>query len=217
MKKSTPWYVAIIITFALTSFCLSSCSGSPSWWWLTDPIGAIQYLLEEQDEILRGEWNQDLPPQNPPATEVPAPPVENSNQPLAENPAPPPALEQPVVPAVPVAPAEQVPVIASPAAVIGGWYGSYCDEAEGTFYYRWSVDLMQNPADGSYAGTVKFHDCPEGGRVSYRVTGPVQPGPLITLTGVLKDGGGALYSNAAATLAFTFDLSTGQITPNLSP
>lgn len=76
---------------------------------------------------------------------------------------------------------------------------------------------MQNPADGSYAGTVKFHNCPGGGRVAYRVTGPAQPGLLITLTGVKKDGGGDLYKNAAETLAFSFDLSSGQITPNLSP
>lgn len=219
MKKYTPWYVAIVITFTLTSFCLSSCSG-PSWWWVTDPIGAIQQLLDEQDEISRGEWDQDLPPQDPPAAEVPAPAVENSensNQPPVENPAPPPAQEQPVEPAAPAAPPEQPPASASPATVVGGWYGAYCDEAEGTFYYRWSVDLMQNPADGSYAGTVKFHNCPGGGRVAYRVTGPAQPGLLITLTGVKKDGGGDLYKNAAETLAFSFDLSSGQITPNLSP
>ena len=109
------------------------------------------------------------------------------------------------------------PASASPANVIGGWYGAYCDEAEGTYYYRWSVDLMQNPADGSYAGTVKFHNCPGGGRVAYRVAGPAQPGPLISLNGTLMDGGGALHDTAAETLAFTFDLSSGQITPNLAP
>jgi len=203
--NTTQKYAVLVITFIVASFCISSCDPYILWFFegRTDLID--QSILPE-------------PSQNKPATEAAAPAIKNPNPaPPVENAAPPPVQEPPVVPPAPAAPPEQVPVNASPASVIGGWYGSYCDESEGTFYYRWSVDLMQNPADGSYAGTVKFHDCPEGGRAAYRVTGPVQPGPLITLTGVLKDGGGALYSNAAATLAFTFDLSTGQITPNLSP
>ena len=157
------------------------------------------------------------PPEQPAATEAAAAtevvlpvtegPVESGSQ-ATEAAAPLSATEAPA--AQPVSPGTN-------ATVIGGWCGPYCDEAEGTFYYRWSVDLMQNPADGSYAGTVKFHNCPGGGRLLYRVTGAQQAGPLITLTGVMQQGGGALHDNAAALLEFTFDLSTGQISPNLAP
>jgi hypothetical protein len=101
--------------------------------------------------------------------------------------------------------------------VIGGWYGPACDEAEGTYIYRWSVDLMQNPATGQYVGTVKFHDCPEGGRVLYRVVGDAPTGQVFTLSGVKKDGGGNLLASAPETNVFTFDQSSGTITPNLAP
>jgi len=219
MKKYTPWYVAIIISFTLTSFCLSSCNFVNPLFFM-DPIEAVRQFLAGEELSFPISPNSDVPPQDPSAGEVPAPAgenPENSNQPPVENPAPPPAQEQPAEPAAPAAPPEQPPASASPATVVGGWYGPYCDEAEGTYYYRWSVDLMQNPADGSYAGTVKFHNCPGGGRVAYRITGPAQPGPLLSLNGTLMDGGGALHDSAAASLTFTFDLTAGQITPNLAP
>ncbi len=101
--------------------------------------------------------------------------------------------------------------------VIGGWYGPACDEAEGTYIYRWSVDLMQDPATGKYVGTVKFHDCPGGGRVLYRVVGDAPTGQVFTLSGVKKDGGGNLLGSAPETNVFTFDQSSGTITPNLAP
>jgi hypothetical protein len=102
--------------------------------------------------------------------------------------------------------------------VIGGWYGAFCDEAEGTFLYRWSVDLMQNPKTREIVGTVKFHDCPGGGRVRYYVIGEPQKGPVYILLGEKKsDGGGALLESAPASIDFTFDSDTGQITPNLAP
>ncbi len=44
--------------------------------------------------------------------------------------------------------------------------GSPCDEAEGTFIYRWSLDLMEEVGRDLVMGTVKFHNCPQGGRVS---------------------------------------------------
>jgi hypothetical protein len=102
---------------------------------------------------------------------------------------------------------------ASAAEVIGGWYGPACDEPEGTFIYRWSVDLMKDPDSKQIVGTVKFHDCPGGGRVLYHVVGDSQTGSVISLTAKKMEGGGALFSNAADSTIFTFDSSSGKITP----
>ncbi len=66
---------------------------------------------------------------------------------------------------------ETVQPLISEIKVIGGWYGPACDEEEGTFIYRWSVDLMENAASGGFIGVAKFHDCPGGGRVSYYLIG----------------------------------------------
>ena len=102
--------------------------------------------------------------------------------------------------------------------VIGGWYGPACDEAEGTYYYRWSVDLMEDPSSGNYIGTAKFHDCPGGGRVSYYLTGNPQTGNVINLKGEKTDsGGGDLFGSAEQMIDFTFDLTNGNLTPNLAP
>ncbi len=105
----------------------------------------------------------------------------------------------------------------STGVVVGGWYGPACDEAEGTYNYRWSVDLMKNSQTGQLKGTIKFHDCPGGGRVLYTVVGNDPTGGVYTLTGLKMDGGGDLFGSASETATFTFDSSKGQITPNLAP
>jgi hypothetical protein len=101
--------------------------------------------------------------------------------------------------------------------VVGDWHGAACDEAEGTFIYRWSVDLMKNPGTGQLAGVVKFHDCPGGGRVLYYVTGAMPSQTAFTLTGEKMDGGGDLFDSAEDSVTFTFDSATGEISPNLAP
>ena len=101
--------------------------------------------------------------------------------------------------------------------VIGGWYGPACDEDEGAYVYRWSVDLLEDKNSGNIEGTIKFHDCPEGGRVLYRVTGDPQKGPTYILTGDKKDGGGDLLGSAEQSVTFTFDSAKGNIEPNLAP
>jgi hypothetical protein len=95
-----------------------------------------------------------------------------------------------------------------------------CAEAEGTYIYRWSLDLMKDPATGQMVGTLKFHNCPGGGRALFRVVGVKQAGSMITLTGSLKDGAGELYqtlqseTSGGGTISFTFDSSAGEIEPN---
>lgn len=96
-------------------------------------------------------------------------------------------------------------------------HGSYCDEAEGTYIYRWSIDLMQEVEAKQVLGTVKFHDCPGGGRILYRVEGFVNEDGTFSLSGTKKDGGGALYSNAPGTTQFNFNPTTGVISPNYAP
>jgi hypothetical protein len=105
----------------------------------------------------------------------------------------------------------------STGVVVGGWYGPACDEAEGTFIYRWSVDLMKNSQTGQLKGTIKFHNCPGGGRVLYTVTGDPPAGTAYTLPGQKMEGGGDLFGSAPDTVTFMFDSSTGQISPNLAP
>lgn len=114
----------------------------------------------------------------------------------------------------------------SSADVVGAWHGDSCDEPEGTFLYKWSLDLMKNPVTGQVMGTLKFHDCPGGGRALFRVVGVEQAGTVITLTGTLKNGGGELLQTAqgkvttssseTGAMSFTFDSSTGKIEPNFT-
>ena len=151
--------------------------------------------------------NPGLVPSAPSADgQVPTLPIKQPSQPS----------KQPSQPAIqPSQPASQND--ASAVDVVGGWYGPACDAAEGTYIYRWSVDLMKDPQTGQLAGTIKFHDCPDGGRVLYRVGGNPPMGTVFTLTGEKLDGGGDLFDSAAESITFTFDSATGQITPNLAP
>jgi hypothetical protein len=99
----------------------------------------------------------------------------------------------------------------------GNWHGVACAEAEGTYIYRWSVDLMNDPGTGGLKGTIKFHDCPGGGRVLYSVIGPLPTSSIYTLTGVKREGGGDLFEAAPEELPFTFDSSALTIDQNLAP
>lgn len=107
-----------------------------------------------------------------------------------------------------------------PPNVVGAWHGAACGEAEGTYAYRWSLDLMKDPSSNQILGTLKFHACPGGGRGLFRVVGISQIGQVITLTGTLKDGAGELYqtlqseTSGGGTISFTFDSSVGEIEPN---
>ncbi len=107
-----------------------------------------------------------------------------------------------------------------PPNVVGAWHGAACGEAEGTYAYRWSLDLMKDPSSNQIVGTLKFHACPGGGRGLFRVVGISQIGQVITLTGTLKDGAGELYqtlqseTSGGGTISFTFDSSVGEIEPN---
>jgi hypothetical protein len=161
-----------------------------------------------------------VPSVPPPGKQVPSQPAEQPYQPATQ---PPQHVAQPSQPVV--QPPQPVAQPSQPAGqngtsigeVVGGWYGPACDEAEGTYIYRWSVDLMNNPQTGQLVGAVKFHDCPGGGRVLYRVGGNPPAGKVFTLAGEKRDGGGDLFESAAESITFTFDSSTGQITPNLAP
>jgi hypothetical protein len=99
----------------------------------------------------------------------------------------------------------------------GNWNGAACDEAEGTYVYRWAVSLLKDPATGKIKGTVKFHNCPGGGRALYRVNGDLPSGSVYTLVGEKRDGGGTLFDNSPDTQTFTFDSSALTIDPNFAP
>ena len=98
------------------------------------------------------------------------------------------------------------------------YYGPACDsgEEEGA-PYRWSVEMLEDPATGKLEGTIKFHACPGGGRAVYRVSGTTDNGTIQTLTGKKVGGGGDLFGTAPVQETFTFDTSSGALSPNLAP
>lgn len=107
--------------------------------------------------------------------------------------------------------------------IVGAWHGKVCNEAEGAYTYRWSLDLMKDPSADQVMGSLRFHDCPGGGRGLFQVVGTTQSGSVISLSGSLKEGRGDLYQilqdqvSGSGTLEFTFDSSTGEIKPNFAP
>jgi hypothetical protein len=107
---------------------------------------------------------------------------------------------------------------ASAAMSARDFYGPACEsgEEEGA-PYRWSVELLQDPATGKLEGTIKFHACPGGGRAVYRVSGAAGNETVFTLAGQKVSGGGELFGAAPEQETFTFDTSSGTLTPNLAP
>lgn len=95
----------------------------------------------------------------------------------------------------------------------GDWHGEACQEAEGTFQYKWEVHLFMDPAKNLIVGTVKFHDCPGGGRVLYSVKGETITESLIKLDGSKQTGAGNLYNNSPDNQVFNFDPLLGEIVP----
>lgn len=91
------------------------------------------------------------------------------------------------------------------------WHGPYCDEVEGTFLHTWEVYLMVETDTGSTAGTVKFHNCPGGGRVQYTVTGTKTEQNLMALQGTKQNGGGTLFKDSPESRIFNFDWAAGMI------
>ena len=91
------------------------------------------------------------------------------------------------------------------------WYGSACDEMEGTYPYTWEVHLMVDSQTGATSGTVKFHNCPGGGRVLYTVTGTKTDDSLLVMQATKQNGGGTLYNDSPDSRTFNFDWASGRI------
>ena len=95
----------------------------------------------------------------------------------------------------------------------GDWHGAVCPETEGTFQYEWAVNLFMDPVKNLVVGTVKFHDCPGGGRVLYSVKGEIVTESLIQLDGSKQTGAGDLFNNSPDNQVFKFDPLLGQLVP----
>jgi hypothetical protein len=126
-------------------------------------------------------------------------------------------------PTTPAQAVEPLPVTSQAASTtlnfseIRDYYGPACpDGEEENAPYRWSVEMLIDPKNNAYEGTIKFHNCPDGGRASYRVSGS-SDGSLLHLTGDLVGGGGDLFGTVPAQQTFTFNPATGVIEPNLAP
>ena len=98
--------------------------------------------------------------------------------------------------------------------LLGDWYGERCeDEDVGTFAYHWSINLFKNTTTGRIVGTLKFHECPGGGKVLYAVTGSETAEGTLILEGEKKTGAGQLYESSSDYQNFNFDPVSGQIIP----
>ena len=61
----------------------------------------------------------------------------------------------------------QASAAASNFSEIRDYYGPACPEGEEeNAPYRWSVEMLMDPKNNVYEGTIKFHNCPDGGRAS---------------------------------------------------
>jgi hypothetical protein len=129
----------------------------------------------------------------------------------------PPAQNAPAQPDNPASPPEQAPAVGADAASAYSVYGPACDSDDEGYPYRWQVDLILDSQTNTYAGSLAFHDCPGGGRAIYRVTAPNLNADQLSLTGVLKLGGGALFDSAPKQATFSFNRQTGKVEPNLAP
>ena len=93
-------------------------------------------------------------------------------------------------------------------------HGSVCEEAEGNYNFTQQVDIFCDATTLECAGTMKYHNCPGGGRVLYHTTGQIQAdGNNITLTGTKKDGGGGLYTASPDTRLFYIRINEGILEP----
>ncbi len=81
--------------------------------------------------------------------------------------------------------------------------------------WRWEVSLQQSPT-GAITGTIKYHNCPGGGRVTYNVTGQATTAPTVQLqaskTESLGDLGDATLLSVTITIA-----PQGPPSPNYTP
>jgi len=67
--------------------------------------------------------------------------------------------------------------------------------------FRWSISLSQKGANVS--GTISFHKCPGGGRVTYSVKGQATKGASVKLSGTRASGRGPLGGSAPRSKTFT--------------
>lgn len=78
----------------------------------------------------------------------------------------------------------------------GEWHSAAaCDEPETGWEHRWSVDLDQDPA-GVVTGTIRYHECPGGGRAEYSVHGVATAATSIRLFATQSGGAGDLGRSA---------------------
>lgn len=172
--------------------------GRPSWKSCYDAIKLISMV--ENSSIEEETINPGLAEEDEDLSEQENPEPESLSDPNAENPEEETADEPPA--------SEESSESTSPL-IFHDWYGPACEEMEGTFPYFWEIHLVENPETGGVNGTIKYHNCPGGGRVLYTVSGTQNDEGLFLLQGTKKTGGGALYNDSSDTRTFTFDPTSG--------
>jgi len=82
--------------------------------------------------------------------------------------------------------------------------------------WRWEVTLAQSPT-GAVTGTIKYHNCPDGGRVTYNVTGQATTAPTVQLQANKTDSLGDLGDTTPPSVTITIGPPPSPPTPNYTP
>jgi hypothetical protein len=93
--------------------------------------------------------------------------------------------------------------------------GGFCGEKE-SYPYRWTVGLIQDKT-GHINGTIRFHDCPNGGQAVHRLTGQISDETIDTvqLQGTKSESWGDLDESSPDSQVFTIRLGYPP-SPNLA-
>lgn len=95
------------------------------------------------------------------------------------------------------------------------WHQGTCSAGE-DYPFQKGVYLSVRP-DGAVQGTIRLHDCPNGGSVVYRVTGSPEPdASSVLLSGEKIDGAGPLDEDSPLTQNFTFNVTPENYGLNLA-
>jgi hypothetical protein len=98
----------------------------------------------------------------------------------------------------------------------GEWHAAAaCDENEPGWTHRWAVDLTQDDS-GVVKGTIRYHDCPDGGRVAYSVTGVATRANSMRLMATMNEGYGDL-GKGSPRLQVLWIVPNGMPSINLAP
>ena len=110
----------------------------------------------------------------------------------------------------PTSSSSSAPATPSVASFAGSWRGANCPSGPP----KYVVSLSQSGA--SVSGTISFHACPGGGRVTYNVSGTATSASTVSLAGGKSGGQGPLGGSAPGSVTFSIRFGAAP-SPNFAP